>query len=389
MFKRIILVVMDSVGIGAMPDAAAYDDVGANTLGNIAKQEKGIYLPALEKLGLGNIEEIEGVKQEKEAQGYFGKLQELSCAKDTISGHWEMMGYPVFAPFPLYPNGFPKEIIDAIARYSKRSILGNIPASGTEIIERLGEEHMRTGALIVYTSGDSVLQIAAHENVVPINELYDICNFVRNEVCIGEHAFGRIIARPFVGSSGNFTRTANRHDYSLMPELTVLDLLKADGLSVTGIGKIGDIFAQRGLSKSLRTSSNDNGMQVLQQELAENKMPGLIFLNLLDFDSMYGHRRDPVGYAKALERLDGQLSLIIPQLKDDDLLILTADHGCDPTHHGTDHTREYTPLIVYHMNAVGKDLGTRSTFADIGQTIAENFGLKKLKYGQSFLSDIR
>ena len=393
MFTRIIIIVLDSVGIGALPDANEYGDSGVNTLGNIARQQGGLFLPMLEKLGLGCIELIAGVKAVNKPLASFGKMDEISKPKDTTSGHWEMAGCPVIKPFPVYPNGFPPEVIEKFIHYTARHILGNKPASGTTIIAELGEEHMRTGSPIIYTSGDSVFQIAAHEEVIPLKELYALCHIAREKVCIGEHAVGRVIARPFIGTPGNFTRTPNRHDYSLEPLTpTILDVLKEAGHSVIGVGKISDIFAGRGLTESFPTISNDHGMETLMKLLSHSEQRGLIMANLVEFDSVYGHRNDVSGYAKALERFDGQLALLLPQLKATDLLIITADHGCDPTVPGTDHTREYVPLLAYRQNsnatALGNNLGIRETFADISATIAMNFRLVSLPYGQSFLNEV-
>lgn len=389
MFKRIIVIIMDSVGIGAMPDAANYKDAGANTLGNTARVTGGLFLPVLNEIGLGRIAPIEGLEQIENPIGFYGKMSELSLAKDTTSGHWEIAGNPVFDPFPVYPNGFPSEIIETFSRLVGSPVLGNTVASGTEIIAQLGEEHMRTGYPIVYTSADSVFQIAAHEDVIPLEKLYHMCRIAREKVCIGKHAVGRIIARPFIGSPGHFTRTSNRHDYSLVPSgTTVLDMLQSSQHEVVGIGKIPDIYAHRGLTCSYGTRSNDHGMEVLLNEIANSSYQGLIMLNLVEFDSVYGHRRNPTGYARALERFDGQLALLTAVLRDDDLLVITADHGCDPTYTGTDHTREYVPLLVYYRGCRGGDLGVRQSFADVGQTVAANFHIGKLNYGQSFLDDI-
>lgn len=389
MFKRIIVVVMDSVGIGSLPDAAEYGDAGADTLGSIARSQGGLFLPSLDRMGLGNIAPLEGVPATDKPIAWYGKMAEVSVGKDTITGHWEIAGCPLFHPLPLYPEGFPPEIIDKLTCAFGRKILGNKAASGTEIIEELGPEHLATGYPIVYTSADSVLQIAAHEEVIPLEELYAMGKRTREEICVGPHAVGRVIVRPFLGTPGNFFRTPNRHDYSLpAPGPTVLDRLSESGRSVVGIGKIADIFAGRGITASYPTKSNDHGMRTLLQLVAQGGKPGLIFANMVEFDSVYGHRNDARGYAKALERLDGQLELLLDVLKPDDLLMITADHGCDPTYRGTDHTREYVPLIIYREGGQGSSLGIRSTFADIGATIAANFSLPPLPYGQSFLTEI-
>ncbi|MBP2653767.1 MAG: deoB [Firmicutes bacterium] len=389
LFKRIVVVVLDSVGAGAMPDAAEYGDAGANTLGNIARSQGGLFLPTLEKLGLGCITEIDGVRQDIKPIAWYGKMAEISTGKDTTTGHWEMAGCPVFTPFPVYPDGFPATMIEKITAITGRQVIGNKAASGTEIIAELGDNHVNTGSLIIYTSADSVLQIAAHEEVVPLEELYLIGKRVRREVCIGEHAVGRVIVRPFIGSPGKFIRTPNRHDYSLEPPaLTVLELLARSGREVVGVGKISDIFSGRGITKSYPTKSNDDGIETVVRLLTETNCEGLVMANLVEFDSLYGHRNDSVGYAKALERLDGQLELVISLLKDADLLIVTADHGCDPTTKGTDHTREYVPLIACYKGCSAGELGVRRTFADIAATIAENFSLGALEYGNSFLGEL-
>lgn len=390
MFTRVFLLIMDSVGIGALPDATNYNDAGANTLGNTARASGGLFLPVMNQLGLGAISPIQGLEILAKPQGHFGKMTEMSRAKDTISGHWELAGHPVFTPFPVYPDGFPADMIKTFTTLSGRPVLGNKAASGTEIIAELGAEHMRTGYPIVYTSADSVFQIAAHEEVVHLEELYHLCRVAREHVCQGKHAVGRVIARPFVGQPGHFVRTPNRHDYSLEPSgPTVLDVLKEKGHNVLAVGKISDIFSSRGITKSFPTLSNDHGMATLLQLLGHNEVTkGLILANLVDFDSKYGHRRNAIAYARALERFDGQLALLLDALRDDDLLILTADHGCDPTFPGTDHTREYVPLLVFYRHCQGGSLGTRQSFADVGQTVAEIFDLPKLSYGQSFLAEI-
>lgn len=389
MFKRVIVVVLDSVGIGALPDADAYGDEGANTICNIARSQGGLHLPTLERLGIGCIAPIEGVRSVERPLAFWGKMSEISKGKDTTTGHWEMAGCPVFKPFPVYPDGFPSDMVEAFQSLIGRKILGNKAASGTEIIAELGEEHMKTGFPIVYTSADSVFQIAAHEDIIPLEELYSMCKIARDKVCINEHAVGRIIARPFVGSPGNFKRTVNRHDYSLLPNMpTILDLMKDAGYGVVGIGKIGDIFAHKGLTESFVTKSNDHGMQQLLKLTNGWDNPGLIMANLVEFDSIYGHRNDARGYGRALERVDAQLALLIDSLKDTDLLIITADHGCDPTVAGTDHTREFVPLLAYHLQSRGGSLGIRTSFADVAATVAENFSLNALKYGESFLNKV-
>lgn len=379
---------MDSVGIGALPDAADYGDYNVNTLANIARLTGGLFLPNLEKLGLGCIHPLEGIKCIQSPLASYGKMAEISKAKDTTSGHWELAGCPVFTPFPVYPAGFPNEIINKFEKISGRKVLGNKVASGTAIIEELGELHIKTGNPIVYTSADSVFQIAAHEEIIPLPDLYNLCKIAREEVFIGNHAVGRVIARPFIGKPGNFQRTSNRHDYSLEPSTdTVLDRMKNSGYTVNGIGKIGDIFAHRGLNNSYSSKSNDDGMQLLFRLLRDQGQKELIMVNLVDFDSVYGHRNDIKGYKEALEKFDKQLDGLIELLKDDDLFILTADHGCDPTTNGTDHTREYVPLLAYCHRGRVNNLGIRSTFADVAATIAENFGLPPFQYGKSFLNE--
>ncbi|MEI3610843.1 phosphopentomutase [Pseudogracilibacillus sp. SO30301A] len=388
-FKRIFLIVLDSVGIGQAPDARKYNDVGADTLGNIAKYMGGIHLPNLEKLGLGNIKEFEGIKAVEEPLAYYTKMQEVSAGKDTMTGHWELMGLNIKQPFQTFPNGFPEELINNLEERTGRKIIGNKPASGTAIIEELGKEHLETGALIVYTSADSVLQIAAHEEVVSLEELYEICEVARELTMDERYLVGRVIARPFVGEVGNFTRTANRHDYALKPfDRTVMDELKDANYDVISLGKISDIFDGEGITKAVRTKSNDDGMEKLYQTV-QTSFHGLCFINLVDFDALYGHRRDPIGYGKALEQFDRKLDSIINLLDSDDLLMITADHGNDPTHHGTDHTREFVPLLVYHKEIkLGKALSIRQTFADVGATIADNFNVTPPKYGESFLAQI-
>lgn len=393
MFKRIFVIVLDSVGIGAMPDAHEYGDAGANTLVHIAETKGGLTLPVLASMGLGLIEPIAGVPTVSRPTAAFGKMAELSKGKDTTSGHWELAGCPLFTSFPVYPNGFPPEIIEKFKFHSGLDVLGNKAASGTEIIAELGEEHMRSGRPIVYTSADSVFQIAAHEEIIPLTRLYELCKIARNKVCIGDHAVGRIIARPFIGKPGSFVRTANRHDYSLEPPApTVLDLVKQSGLAVIGIGKIADIYAHRGLTESYPTKSNNHAMEVITDLAGKSSTRGLIMANLVDFDSVYGHRNDAAGYGQALEEFDTALAGFVSRMTEDDLLIITADHGCDPTVAGTDHTREYVPLLAYHHRLAKTqqpiNLGIRSTFADVGATVAANFSLAPLAYGHSFLKDL-
>ncbi|GMB00530.1 phosphopentomutase [Pelosinus sp. IPA-1] len=388
-FKRIHLVVMDSVGIGEAPDAAKFDDVNVDTFGHIAKACGGLHMPNMGKLGISNIRDIEGIEPAKHPLGYYTKMQELSNGKDTMAGHWEFMGLFTEKPFRVFPQGFPKELIQQIEEKTGRKVIANRPASGTEIIEALGEEHMKTGALIVYTSADSVLQIAAHEEIIPIKELYEICEFCRKITLEEPYKVGRIIARPFIGEPGKFTRTANRHDYALKPfGRTVMNELKDADYDVIALGKISDIYAGEGVTKSIHTISNMDGIDKLLTVFDE-KFTGLSFLNLVDFDASFGHRRDPRGYGQALEEYDARLPEMLAKMKNEDLLIITADHGNDPTYHGTDHTREYVPLLIYSpCFSGGKELPIRKTFADIGATIAENFNVKMPEYGTSFLQDL-
>ncbi|WP_335869792.1 phosphopentomutase [Bacillus sp. 2205SS5-2] len=389
-YKRVHLIVMDSVGIGEAPDAAAFNDVGSDTLGHIADHMKGLTMPNMEKLGLSNIREIAGIQKAESPLAYFTKMEEASVGKDTMTGHWEIMGLNIQKPFKVYPEGFPKELLDELEERTGRKIIGNKPASGTEILDELGEEHMKTGAIIVYTSADPVLQIAAHEEIVPLEELYDICKIAREITNREEFLVGRIIARPFIGEPGNFQRTTNRHDYALKPfERTVMNELKDKGLDVIAIGKISDIYNDEGVTESIRTKSNMDGMDKTISVFDKDFM-GLSFVNLVDFDALFGHRRNPQGYGEALEEFDARLPEVFEKMTEDDLLIITADHGNDPTAPGTDHTREYVPLLVYspRMNA-GKELPVRKTFADIGATVAENFNVKMPEFGTSFLKDIK
>lgn len=385
-FKRIHIIVMDSVGIGAAPDAAQFDDAGTNTLLHISQAKHGLNLPNLAKMGLSNICKLKGVNTVDNAMGYYTKMQEASCGKDTMTGHWEMMGLYIDKPFQVFPDGFPQELIEQIEQFSGRKILGNCPASGTEIIKQYGERQMKTGELIVYTSADSVLQIAAHEEIIPLDELYKICQFCRDITKEGKYQLGRIIARPYVGTcKEDFTRTANRHDYALKPfGKTVMNYLQEAGLSSIAIGKIRDIFDGEGVTRAIHTVSNMDGMDKFMEILKED-FTGLSFTNLVDFDAKFGHRRNAVGYGDALEEFDARLTDVFAALQKDDLLIITADHGNDPTYKGTDHTREFVPLMIYspQFKANG-ELPLRKTFADIGATVAENFAVQMPKYGQSF-----
>ncbi|PJW21910.1 phosphopentomutase [Geobacillus thermodenitrificans] len=388
-YRRVFLIVLDSVGIGEAPDAEKYNDKGADTLGHIAEHRGGLHMPNMAKLGLSHIREIQGVPKVDQPLAYYTKMKEASAGKDTMTGHWELMGLRIDKPFRVFPDGFPDELIAELERRTGRKVIGNKPASGTAIIEELGEEHMKTGALIVYTSADSVLQIAAHEEVVPLDELYRICEIARELTRDEPYMVGRVIARPFVGMPGRFERTPNRHDYALKPfGRTVMNELKDAGYDVIAIGKIADIYDNEGVTQSLRTVSNMDGMDKLIDTLSMD-FTGLSFVNLVDFDAKYGHRRDPQGYGDALEEFDARLAEVLPRLTTGDLLIITADHGNDPVHHGTDHTREYVPLLVYSPRFQGgKPLPIRETFADVGATIADNFRVHMPPYGTSFLAEL-
>lgn len=390
MGKRAIIIVLDSAGIGEMPDSEEYGDKGVNTLVNTARRVGGLNLPYLEAMGLGNLGDIKGVKPVKKAKCAYGIMQEMSKGKDTTTGHWEMMGIITEKPFPTYPNGFPDEIIKQFEKRIGRKVLGNIAASGTEIIKMMGEEHIKTGYPIVYTSADSVFQVAAHEEVIPLDELYRMCEIAR-EMLTGEHNVGRVIARPFLGEPGNFYRTPNRHDYALAPGKNILDFILEQGKEVTGIGKIKDIFAGRGVKRSYPASNNMEGVDKLLEVLAEDS-EGLIFVNLVDFDQLYGHRNDAEGYARALEEFDKRLVEIQDKMREDDILIITADHGCDPTIPGTDHTREQVPLLVYGKKLKENiSLGVRKSFADVGKTAAEHLEIKidDSLAGESFYALVR
>ncbi|WP_058306932.1 phosphopentomutase [Gracilibacillus massiliensis] len=388
-FKRIFLVVLDSVGIGEAPDAAQFNDEGADTLGHIAEHMNGLNMPNIGELGLSNIREIKGIEKAEKPKAHYTKMQEASNGKDTMTGHWEIMGLHIEQPFQTFPDGFPDDLIQQLEEKTGRKIIGNKPASGTAIIEELGEEHMKSGDLIVYTSADSVLQIAAHEEIIPIEEQYKICEIARELTKNETYMVGRIIARPFKGEPGSFERTSNRHDYALKPfGRTVMNDLADGDFDVIALGKIADIYDGEGVTESIRTKDNDDGMEKFIQSI-DKDFHGLNFLNLVDFDAKYGHRRDPQGYGEALETFDKRLPEVLEKLKKDDLLIITADHGNDPIHHGTDHTREYVPLLVHHNQITkGKQLELRETFADIGATIAENFGVSLPSNGKSFLKDI-
>jgi len=385
-FSRVIWIVLDSVGIGEMPDAADWGDAGSDTLGNIART-RGIKLPNLARLGLGNIMPLPGIGPVAAPAGAYGKCTLASPGKDTTTGHWEMVGIHLAKPFPLYPHGFPPDVMSEFERRTGRRTLGNKPASGTEIIKELGVEHMRTGSPIVYTSADSVFQIAAHEEVIPLWELYKMCETAR-EILHGPHEVGRVIARPFIGAPGSFTRTSNRHDYAVPPPRDMLlDQLHDRGVAVHGVGKIFDIFLGRGIVDSTKTKNNTEGMAQTLEAMRETGR-GLIFVNLVDFDQNFGHRNDVEGYGAALEQFDAWLPEFESRLGEGDLAILTADHGCDPTTPSTDHSREYVPLLAFGPKVrAGVNLGVRGTLSDIGQTVAENFHAH-LAQGQSFLKEI-
>lgn len=386
--KRAILIVLDSVGIGEMPDAHLYGDVGSNTLGNIAKAVKGMDIPNLEAMGLANIEPLEGVKPQETPMGAYGKSAELSIGKDTVTGHWEMAGVILEKPLNTYPEGFSKEIMDAFEAKIGRRTIGNEVASGTEIIQRLGDEHVKTGYPIIYTSADSVFQIAAHEDVIPLEELYRYCEIAR-EMLVGDWQVGRVIARPFVGASGDYTRTSNRKDYSLDPfNKTILEYVKEDGQNVMCVGKIEDVFNKIGVTHAVHTKSNLEGVEETLNYMNED-LPGLIWTNLVDFDMKFGHRNDYVGYYNAIREFDEKLPSIIRNMKEEDLLILTADHGCDPTTESTDHSREYIPILVYGKSVrPGASLGVRKTFSDIGKTVLDYLDIENELYGESFLGEI-
>lgn len=385
--NRIVLLVLDSVGIGELPDARDYHDEGSNTLSHVIKAVGGLDLPNLEALGIGLIEGVEGLKKVEKATASFGRMAEASKGKDTATGHWEMAGLILDKPLPTYPHGFPKEIMESFKKETGLDYLGNKAASGTEIIKELGEEHIKTGKPIVYTSADSVFQIATHEEIIPVERLYEICKIVRR--IVDPYHIGRVIARPFIGDSGSFKRTERRKDFSIAPtDETVLDRIKSKDFPVIGIGKIGDIYGHRGLTNEVHTKDNMDGIDKTIDAI-KRTVKGLIFTNLVDFDMLYGHRNDAIGYAEALKQVDSRIPEIIEQLNNRDMFIITADHGCDPTTTSTDHSREYVPLLVYGKEIKpGINLGTRKSFADIGQTIAEIFNVGKMLNGQSFLNSI-
>lgn len=389
-FNKITVIVLDSVGIGELPDADKFGDKGSHTLGHILETVPGTKLPNLQKLGLGNIAPLPHLEPVESPLAYFGKMTEVSSGKDTMTGHWELMGLKIETPFQTYPNGFPSDLISRFEHETGRKVIGNKPASGTEILVELGEEHMKTGAWIVYTSADSVFQIAAHEEVIPLSELYKACEIARRLTLEPDHMAGRVIARPFIGQPGAFKRTTNRHDYAVTPpEPTVLNLLKNAEKSVVSVGKINDIFSGEGITASYPTKSNAHGIEETTR-LIQEPFTGLLFTNLVDFDSLYGHRRDPEGYARALEEFDAALPALMEHSGENDLLIITADHGNDPTHPGTDHTREYVPVLVYGKGLKTPDsLGVRGTYADLAATIAENFGVQGNIHGKSFLRELQ
>lgn len=391
MFKRIFLIVIDSVGCGELPDAHLFGDEGSNTIKHISDVTGGIHLPNMEQLGYGNLTKIKGVPPIVDAKGYYSKMKEISNGKDTMTGHWELMGLKIEEPFITFTDtGFPDELISLLEEKTGRKIVGNKAASGTDIIEEYGEHQIKTGDLIVYTSADSVLQIAAHEEAVGLDELYKACEIARELTMREEWKLGRIIARPFIGDKkGSFKRTSNRHDYALKPfAKTSLKYLQEAGLDVVSFGKIKDIYDGEGITESYKQTSNQHGMENFIA-YANKPFHGLAYLNLVDFDALYGHRRDPEGYKKALEEFDVQLGELMKQLNDDDLLMITADHGNDPTAEGTDHTREFVPLLAYSPSIQGGELPIRETFADIGATISENFKTPHAEYGTSFLKDLK
>ncbi|MDM8528709.1 phosphopentomutase [Anaerolineales bacterium HSG24] len=386
--NRFVVIVLDSVGIGEAPDAATFGDVGSHTLGNIARVVGGLKIPNMEAMGLANIAALEGLAPQLKPSAAYGKMAEVSAGKDTSTGHWELMGIHLHQAFPLYPDGFPLEVMNRYKAETGRGWLANYPASGTVIIDDLGAEHMQTGKTIVYTSGDSVFQIAAHEDIIPIDELYKICGIAR-KILRGKHEVSRVIARPFIGTHGNFERTANRHDFSVKPpESTVLDSLNEAGLMVHAVGKINDIFDGEGINSTVHTQDNMDGVDKTIAAMRERQERGLIFTNLVDFDAKFGHRNDPEGYANALVEFDQRLPEIMDALDENDVLILTADHGNDPTYPGTDHTREYVPLLISGIPVqTGINIGVRATFADLAATIADVMGVKSA-HGTSFKSMI-
>ncbi|MBK8945628.1 MAG: phosphopentomutase [Ignavibacteriae bacterium] len=385
--NNFLLVILDGVGIGELPDAEKFGDKGSNTLGNISKFVGGLKLPNLQKFGLANIEFILNYNSIENPQASYGKMNEVSTGKDSTTGHWEIGGLHLDFDFPTYPNGFPQSIIEKfLLENNLKGYLGNKPASGTEIIDEFGKEHLQTGFPIVYTSADSVFQIAAHEEIIPLEKLYEICKITRNKICINEHSVGRIIARPFMGEVGNFTRTTNRKDFSLNPPSdTIMDLLVKNNINTVAIGKVNDLFNYCGIKKQVKSKSNSEGMQKIIENL-KSEMNSLIFVNLVDFDVYYGHRNDPEGFHKALIEFDKFLPEIINQLDSSDRLIITADHGNDPTTISTDHSREYVPLLYYAKDKKSKNLGIRNSFSDVAKTIADFYKIENNFLGESFLN---
>lgn len=386
--KNFITIILDGVGIGELPDADSYGDKGSNTLSNIAEHLGGIELTNLQSIGLGNIENIKGVPPVKNPKASYGKLGEVSKGKDSTTGHWELAGLKVEFDFPYYPDGFPDDLIKSFISKTKVSgVLGNKPASGTKIIEELGDEHVNTGKPIVYTSADSVFQIAAHENVIPLDRLYEICRIAREEILVHKHSVGRVIARPFIGESGNYQRTTNRKDFSINPTSdTILDFLQKNDIQTVAIGKINDLFNYRGIDVQAKTKSNEEGMKKIL-EFVKSQTNSFIFANLVDFDVYFGHRNDPEGFYKALQNFDQWLPTLLNELDDSDALIITADHGNDPTTPSTDHSREYVPLLFYRKNIPSRNLGTRETYSDVAQTVAHFFKVNNNLKGKSFLND--
>jgi phosphopentomutase len=386
--KRAIVVVLDGVGAGANPDAHAYGDDGASSLEHCAQATGGLELPNLGQIGIGNITPIQGTPPTEHARGAYGRMAETAAGKDSTTGHWEMMGVVLHKPLPTYPHGFPPDLVEQFEKAIGRKVIGNKPASGTEIIKELGEEHLRTARPILYTSADSVFQLAAHQEVIPLPELYQMCQIAR-AMLTGEHAVGRVIARPFIGTPGNFTRTEHRRDFSLAPLVsTLLDVLKDSGKEVIGLGKIEDLFAGRGLTQRDHTETNSEGMAATLRWLKRD-FTGLLFVNLVEFDMLWGHRRDSRGYAQALRDVDAWFGRVQQVMRPDDAIFFTADHGVDPTYTGTDHTREHVPLLAYGAPVrAGVNLGVRPTFADLGQTLAQAFHVEPLAVGTSFAPTI-
>jgi len=390
MFNRVVIIVLDACGVGELPDAGRYGDIGAATIPNVAREFGGLTMPHCQKMGLGNIVPIAGIDKAAAPIACYGRMAEKSAGKDSTSGHWEIGGVILKQPFPVYPNGFPSKLVEKFEKNAGVKTIGNIPASGTEIIKTLGERHLKTGEIILYTSADSVFQLAAHEEIIPTEKLYEICRIAR-ELLQGEHAVGRVIARPFIGQPGNFVRTTNRRDFSIEPPSdTILDRLYRQKIPTISIGKIYDLYAHRGFSKVVKAKNNGEVMNKMINELSRTEY-GLILSNLVDFDMLWGHRNDTESFGRGLEDFDHQLHELIGILNNDDLLIITADHGCDPTlKNSTDHTREYVPLLAYNKRIKkGSNLGARETFADIAQTLAEIFKIDYTFPGKSFLNEIK